>query len=71
MVSVVSAQKISSADLKVLRAKEDTLKNLAPAHDMGFAMVLVGAVHPDPSASYVDVHAADVKAFLRAQTAPD
>ena len=29
MVSVVSAQKINSADLKVLRAKEDTLKNLS------------------------------------------
>lgn len=44
---------------------EDTLKNLEPAHELGFTTVLVGAVHPDPRPAYVHHWAADVKAFLR------
>lgn len=43
---------------------EDTLKNLEPAHALGFTTVLVGPVHPE-RAPYVDHHAPDVKAFLR------
>lgn len=48
---------------------EDTLKNLEPAHDLGFRTVLVGAVHPEPRPAYVDQWAADVKAYLRGLTA--
>ena len=44
---------------------EDTLRNLEPAHDMGFTTVLVGAVHPAPLPAYVDAYAHDLKAFLR------
>jgi putative hydrolase of the HAD superfamily len=44
---------------------EDTLKNLEPAHAMGFATVLVGPVHPGPGVAYVDHYAADVKTYLR------
>jgi uncharacterized membrane protein len=32
---------------------EDTLRNLEPAHEMGFATALVGAVHPEPRPAYV------------------
>ena len=45
---------------------EDTLHNLEPAHDMGFATALVGVVHPQPRPAYVDHWAPDVKALLRA-----
>jgi len=48
---------------------EDTLKNLEPAHALGFRTVLVGAVHPEPRPDYVDARYADVKAFLRAYLA--
>jgi putative hydrolase of the HAD superfamily len=44
---------------------EDTLRNLEPAHDLGFITVLVGPVHPEPLPDYVNVRAPDVKAFLR------
>lgn len=44
---------------------EDTLRNLQPAHDLGFITVLVGPVHPDPLPDYVHVRAPDVKAFLQ------
>jgi putative hydrolase of the HAD superfamily len=44
---------------------EDTLRNLEPAHAMGFATALVGEVHPDPSAAYVDFYATDLKTLLR------
>lgn len=44
---------------------EDTLKNLEPAHKLGFTTALVGPTAVD--ASYVDHWAADVKAFLRGQ----
>jgi len=44
---------------------EDTLHNLEPAHDMGFATALVGVVHPAPLPPYVDHYASDVKALLR------
>lgn len=44
---------------------EDTLRNLEPAHALGFVSVLVGPVHPVPLPAYVDHHAHDVKAFLR------
>lgn len=45
---------------------EDTLRNLEPAHDLGFATALVGPVHPEPKPAYVDHWAPDVKALLRA-----
>lgn len=44
---------------------EDTLKNLEPAHALGFQTALVGAVHPAPRPPYVDHWAADVKQLLR------
>lgn len=44
---------------------EDTLKNLEPAHALGFETVLVGAVHPEPRPAYLDRHFSDVKAYLR------
>ncbi|MBL8531263.1 MAG: pyrimidine 5'-nucleotidase [Hyphomonadaceae bacterium] len=44
---------------------EDTLKNLEPAHAMGFRTALVGATHPDPHVAYVDHWAPDVSTFLR------
>jgi len=44
---------------------EDTLRNLAPAHEMGFFTALVGPVHPDPLPAYVDAYAHDLTAFLR------
>ena len=44
---------------------EDTLHNLEPAHDMGFATALVGVVHPEPRPPYLDHWAPDVKALLR------
>ncbi|MBX9747813.1 MAG: pyrimidine 5'-nucleotidase [Hyphomonadaceae bacterium] len=44
---------------------EDTLRNLEPAHDMGFATALVGEVHPDPRPPYVQHWARDVKALLQ------
>ncbi len=44
---------------------EDTLRNLEPAHDLGFTTALVGSVHPAPLPPYVDHHAEDVKALLR------
>jgi len=44
---------------------EDTLKNLEPAHALGFETVLVGAVHPEPRPAYLDHHFSDVKAYLR------
>lgn len=44
---------------------EDTLRNLEPAHDMGFATALIGPVHPDPRPPYVDHWAHDLKDFLR------
>lgn len=45
---------------------EDTLRNLEPAHALGFATALVGSVHPEPKPAYVHHWAADVKALLRA-----
>lgn len=44
---------------------EDTLRNLEPAHEMGFFTALVGAVHPDPRPPYVNCWAPDVKALLQ------
>lgn len=44
---------------------EDTLRNLEPAHELGFATALVGPVHPSPRPPYVDHWAPDVKALLR------
>jgi len=44
---------------------EDTLKNLEPAHIMGFATALVGPVHPEPRPAYVDHWARDVHTLLR------
>jgi len=44
---------------------EDTLRNLEPAHELGFTTALVGPVHPEPKPPYVDHWASDVKALLR------
>ena len=44
---------------------EDTLRNLEPAHDLGFTTALVGPVHPEPRPAYVDHWESDVKALLR------
>lgn len=44
---------------------EDTLRNLEPAHELGFVTALVGAVHPAPRPPYLDHWATDVKALLR------
>lgn len=47
---------------------EDTLRNLEPAHALGFATALVGPVHPEPRPAYVDFWARDVKHLLRRWT---
>jgi len=44
---------------------EDTLRNLEPAHALGFTTVLIGDVHPDPKPAYVDHWAHELKDFLR------
>jgi putative hydrolase of the HAD superfamily len=44
---------------------EDTLRNLEPAHALGFTTVLVGPVHPGGHVAYVDHWAHDLKSFLR------
>lgn len=44
---------------------EDTLRNLEPAHELGFCTALVGAVHPEPRPTYVRHWACDMKALLR------
>ena len=45
---------------------EDTLRNLEPAHELGFTTALVGPIHPEPKPPYVDHWAPDVKTLLRA-----
>jgi putative hydrolase of the HAD superfamily len=45
---------------------EDTLRNLEPAHAIGFTTALIGPVHPYPRPSYVDHWTPDVKALLHA-----
>ena len=44
---------------------EDTLRNLEPAHELGFITALVGAVHPEPRPAYVHHWTHDVNALLR------
>ncbi len=44
---------------------EDTMRNLEPAHALGFATGLVGPVHPEPRPDYVHRWARDLKALLR------
>ncbi len=44
---------------------EDTLRNLEPAHALGFTTALVGPVHPAPRPAYVDHWGRDAKALLR------
>jgi putative hydrolase of the HAD superfamily len=44
---------------------EDTLRNLEPAHELGFTTALIGPVHPDPRPPYVDHWAHDLKDLLR------
>lgn len=58
---------LSALDINPTRAMlvEDTLRNLEPAHDLGFATALVGPVHPDPRPPYVDHYAHDVHTLLR------
>jgi putative hydrolase of the HAD superfamily len=43
---------------------EDTLRNLEPAHELGFTTALVGPVHAEPRPAYVGHWARDVKALL-------
>jgi putative hydrolase of the HAD superfamily len=43
---------------------EDTLRNLEPAAELGFATALIGPVHPEPRPPYVHAYAHDVKALL-------
>jgi putative hydrolase of the HAD superfamily len=43
---------------------EDTPRNLAPAHDLGFATALVGPVPPVAASAYVHHWAPDVKTLL-------
>jgi putative hydrolase of the HAD superfamily len=45
---------------------EDTLRNLEPAHALGFTTVLVGDVRPDPLPPYVDHWTHSLKDFLAA-----
>jgi putative hydrolase of the HAD superfamily len=45
---------------------EDTLRNLEPAHALGFSTALVGQVHPEPRPAYVDHYAPELKALLAA-----
>jgi len=45
---------------------EDTLRNLEPAHALGFTTALVGPVHPEPRPIYLNHWGSDVKALLRA-----
>ncbi len=47
---------------------EDTLRNLAPAHAMGFVTALVGGAPPEPRPDYVDYRARDLKTLLREVT---
>jgi len=44
---------------------EDTLRNLAPAHALGFLTVLVGSRSGDADIGFVDHWAPDLKTFLR------
>lgn len=44
---------------------EDTLRNLEPAHALGFATALVGPVHPAPRPGYVDHSAPDARTLLQ------
>jgi len=63
-----SYQRLCAAfDIEPTRAilVEDTLRNLEPAHDIGFATALVGPVHPDPRPPYVQHYAHDVHTLLR------
>lgn len=58
---------IEACEIDVARAVfiEDTMRNLEPAHALGFTTALIGAVHPDPRPPYVDHWAHDVKSLLR------
>jgi putative hydrolase of the HAD superfamily len=47
---------------------EDTLRNLEPAHAVGFTTALVGQIHPNPRPAYVEYYAADLKQLLRSWT---
>lgn len=44
---------------------EDTLHNLPPAHELGFATALVGPRHPGPRPAYVHHWGRDVKVLLQ------
>jgi putative hydrolase of the HAD superfamily len=43
---------------------EDTLRNLEPAHALGFTTALVGQIHPEPRPAYVHHHAPELKTLL-------
>jgi putative hydrolase of the HAD superfamily len=44
---------------------EDTLRNLPPAHEMGFVTALVGEIHAGPHPAYLSYHATELKHLLR------
>lgn len=46
---------------------EDTMRNLEPAHAIGFTTALIGPVRPEPRPAYVDHWARDVKELLRSK----
>jgi putative hydrolase of the HAD superfamily len=47
---------------------EDSLRNLPPAHALGFTTALIGADCPEPRPGYVDYAAHDLKLLLRGWT---
>ncbi len=58
---------VSACAIEPARAAliEDTLQNLIPAHDLGFATALVGPVLPEPRPIYVHHWGRDVKLLLQ------
>lgn len=61
---------IETLDINPRRALliEDTLRNLEPAHELGFETALVGGVHPEPWPAYVDHYAHSATELLRQLT---
>lgn len=64
---VAYARLIRAFNIDPVRAilVEDTLRNLEPAHELGFTTALVGPVHPEPRPAYVHHYAHDVHTLLR------
>jgi putative hydrolase of the HAD superfamily len=60
--ALIREARITPAETVLL---EDTLRNLEPAHALGFTTALVGPVHPAPLPPYVDHWAPEIKELLR------